>query len=56
MEAFSNAVCDIGEANAPKLLEEFLELIEQEAASKSERMLEQAAISDRLRAIASRRR
>jgi class 3 adenylate cyclase len=56
MDTFNNLGSEHGEERMPELLNEFLELVEHEAQRRSERMLEQAAISDRLRAVASRRK
>lgn len=56
MDAFSNLGSEHGEERMPELLQEFLELVEHEAQRRSERLLEQAAMNDRLRAVASRRK
>lgn len=56
MDAFSNMGSEHGEERMPELLSEFLELVEQEAQRKSERLLEQAALNERIRVVASRRK
>lgn len=56
LEMFSNMISEHGEERAPELLEEFLQHVERNAAERSERMLKQAALNDRIRATAARRK
>lgn len=52
MEAFDN----LDQTTASTALAQFLELVEAQSQERSERLLEQAAAMDRLRAVASRRK